>query len=114
MPSGLLTVTLAALATALATGLGALPFLALRHPKRAWVGVSSAAAAGFMLAATVVLLREGTEVSIPEGLAISLVPVPRGARVTTAAAWSRRRFATLAFGLAFVAMMVFQIVLGGL
>jgi len=162
------TVAVGALVTALATGLGALPFLAVRRPPRNWLGVASAAAVGFMSAASVALIVEGLrfgvlrtvaglaagalfirltsallhgrEVSfgelrgadalkaltivavmtvhsftegvgvgvsygggdalgifvtiaiaihnIPEGLAISLVLVPRGARVRTAALWS--------------------------
>jgi zinc transporter ZupT len=40
-----LTVVLAALATALATGLGALPFAAVRRPSRTWLGISNAVAA---------------------------------------------------------------------
>ncbi len=51
MTIGPLTVFVAALITALATGLGALPLLFLRGGARRWLGVSNAAAAGFMAAA---------------------------------------------------------------
>ena len=140
-------VFLAALGTALATGLGVLPFLFSRSASRRWVGLANAAAAGFMLAASLALAIEGTQRgpvrlaggalagagadarkavtivavmtvhsltegigvgvsygggrtlgvfitaaiaihNIPEGLAISLVLVPRGASLRTAAWWS--------------------------
>jgi zinc transporter ZupT len=162
-------VFLAALLTAAATGLGALPFVFVHSMSRVWLGISTAIAAGVMLAASVSLIREGTNYSgwrtaagalagvvfilvfrgvlrnhehfsagslrgvdarkaimivavmtahsfaegvgvgvaygggeelgafitaaiavhnIPEGLAISLVLVPRGVRVLTAAGWS--------------------------
>jgi zinc transporter, ZIP family len=54
----LLGVTLAALVTALATGLGALPF-AFGTMSRRWLGVSNAIASGFMLSASGALLIEG-------------------------------------------------------
>ena len=163
------TVLLAALVTALATGLGAAPFFVTRSMSRLWLGVSNAVAGGVMLGASVGLVREGVSYgvvqavmgalvglifivavrrilagreelevgalrgadglkafmivavmtahsftegvgigvsygggealgafittaiavhNIPEGLAISLVLVPRGVRVLTAAAWS--------------------------
>jgi zinc transporter ZupT len=53
-----LTVAVGATVTALATGLGALPF-AFVHPGRRWVGMANAAAAGFMFAASIALLVEG-------------------------------------------------------
>jgi zinc transporter, ZIP family len=53
------TVFLLALATALATGIGAVPFLLFGSIPRSWLGVASAGAAGFMLAASVALVRQG-------------------------------------------------------
>lgn len=54
-----LAVFLFALLTALATGLGALPFLLFRRPRRSWLGISNAVAAGLMLAASFRLFEEG-------------------------------------------------------
>ena len=51
--------TLAAFVTALATGLGALPFAFVPGMSRAWLGISNALAAGFMLSASGALLIEG-------------------------------------------------------
>lgn len=51
--------TLAAFVTALATGLGALPFAFVPGMTRAWLGISNALAAGFMLSASGALLIEG-------------------------------------------------------
>ena len=162
-------VFVAALGTALATGLGAVPFFFVHSFSRRWLGLANALAAGLMLGASTTLIYEGgregvlrlscgivlgvilialtqrliqhdvvdhvgslqgaaarkalmivgvmtihsfTEGigigvsygggealgvfitvaiavhNIPEGLAISLVLVPRGTRVVTAAAWS--------------------------
>ena len=54
-----MAVFLYALATAAATGLGALPFLFVRRMPRSWLGVSNALAAGLMGAASWTLLDEG-------------------------------------------------------
>jgi ZIP family zinc transporter len=60
MPVNVWTVTVAALFTALATGLGAIPFLFIRKGiGKTWLGTSNAIAAGFMLAASVGLLWQG-------------------------------------------------------
>ena len=60
-------VFLLALLTAVATGLGALPFLFARKPTRKWLGLSNAAAAGLMLAASLGPAYEG-EVRGPLGV----------------------------------------------
>jgi len=62
MPVNVWTVTVAAAFTALATGLGALPFLFVNRERgmaRHWLGTSNAVASGFMLAASVGLLWQG-------------------------------------------------------
>ena len=58
-PVGVASVTFFALLTAVATGLGALPFAFAKHPARRWLGASNAVAAGLMLAASFGLIYEG-------------------------------------------------------
>ncbi len=57
-----LLVFLAALVTAIATGLGALPFAFVPQMSRRWLGVSNAFAAGLMIAASLSLIIEGAMV----------------------------------------------------
>ncbi|MDQ3317465.1 MAG: ZIP family metal transporter [Actinomycetota bacterium] len=57
--TGATSVFVLALLTAVATGLGALPFLFTKRLTRRWLGISNAAAAGLMLAASLVLAFEG-------------------------------------------------------
>lgn len=59
MSLGPLSVLAAATVTALATGLGALPFLLARSPGRSWLGLANGLAAGFMAGASIGLLWEG-------------------------------------------------------
>ena len=59
-----LAVLLAALATAVATGAGALPFLFTRRLDRGWLGIANSLAAGFMVGASVGLLHEGAGESV--------------------------------------------------
>jgi zinc transporter ZupT len=47
--------------TALATGLGALPFAVARRPDRSWLGTANSLAAGFMLGASLGLIYEGSD-----------------------------------------------------
>ena len=54
-----LLVFLAALVTAIATGLGALPFAFIPQMSRRWLGISNAFAAGLMIAASLSLIIEG-------------------------------------------------------
>ncbi|TCJ16848.1 ZIP family metal transporter [Rubrobacter taiwanensis] len=70
--TGALVVFLLALLTALATGLGALPFLVRPKPPRSWLGTSNALAAGLMLAASFGLLYEGIVYGLPRTLAGAL------------------------------------------
>jgi zinc transporter ZupT len=58
-------VFLAALATALATGLGAAPFLFARSAHRGWLGPANAVASGVMLGASVSLVLQGGDRSWP-------------------------------------------------
>lgn len=60
-----LTVFLAALVTAIATGLGAAPFLFTRSMSRHGLALSNALAAGLMLAASLMLFYEGQRDSLP-------------------------------------------------
>jgi zinc transporter ZupT len=59
-----LEVFLAALATALATGLGAIPLLFFRSAGRSALGVANALAAGVMLGASLSLVLEGIDLSV--------------------------------------------------
>lgn len=53
------TVFLAALVTALATGIGAVPFFFVKNINRWWLSISNAIAAGLMLGASYSLIAEG-------------------------------------------------------
>ena len=64
MEPNVVTVFFAALVTALATGLGALPLLFVRSAGRFVLGASNAVAAGVMLAASVSLSLEGVDRSL--------------------------------------------------
>ncbi|MDX1545437.1 MAG: ZIP family metal transporter [Rhodothermales bacterium] len=63
MPINAFTVFLAALVTAVATGLGAAPFLFTHTLSRRGLGLSNALAAGLMLAASAMLFYEGAQES---------------------------------------------------
>src|SRR3712207_132017 len=64
MASSVDQVFLLALLTALATGLGALPFLFAKHPTQRWMGASNALAGGLMLAASFGLIYEGVALGL--------------------------------------------------
>lgn len=67
------TVVSAAFLTAVATGLGALPFLAIREIGGWWLGVFNAAAGGLMLAASHSLISEGSALGVGRTLAGILI-----------------------------------------
>ena len=85
---GLGIVFLAAFATALATGLGALPFWFAPQMGRRWLGLSNALAAGLMLAASCSLMVEGGRIGPWRtllGLAVGAVAVWLAHRAITRA-----------------------------
>jgi ZIP family zinc transporter len=65
-------VFLFALLTAIATGLGALPFVFVKDLPRRWLGAANAVAAGLMLAASFGLLYEGVRYGLLRTLAGAL------------------------------------------
>ncbi|MGD9784293.1 MAG: ZIP family metal transporter [Hyphomicrobiaceae bacterium] len=81
-----LSVFIAAMMTALATGLGALPFLFIKSLSPKLMGLANAAAAGLMLAACHGLVAEGIALS-PErtlfGVLIGLAGIVLGHRLVT-------------------------------
>jgi len=83
---GVLAVFAVALATALATGLGAGPFLFVANLAPSWVGVAKALAAGFMIAASALLFYEGAHESFLRMAGGTLVGV-------LLVAWASRRLA---------------------
>ena len=67
------SVFLFALLTAVATGLGALPFIFAKNLTRRWLGASNAIAAGLMLAASFGLIYEGVSYSLLRTLVGALI-----------------------------------------
>jgi len=63
METGVVYVFVAAMITAVATGLGALPFVFMRQIGSWWLGIANASAAGLMLGATHNLIEEGTRLA---------------------------------------------------
>jgi len=63
MNSKLWNIFLAASLTAVATGLGALPFLFIQRISRRWLSIFHAAAGGLMLGASHSLIQEGTRIN---------------------------------------------------
>jgi zinc transporter ZupT len=81
------TVLVAALATAFATGLGALPFLYFRSMSLFWVSMANAVAGGLMFAATHSLIAEGAALSparLIAGMLIGLAGILAGKRLVGA------------------------------
>lgn len=73
MPESVLTVFLYASLTAIATGLGALPFLFFKKISGRWLDYSNALAAGLMLTASFTLIFEGLEYGVWKTVAGVLV-----------------------------------------
>ena len=68
----LLTLTFFAFVTALATGLGVIPFAFMKEVNSGWKALANAAAAGLMLSASLMLLHEGYSYS-PLGVGFGFV-----------------------------------------
>lgn len=82
MPTSSLTVFIAAMITALCTGLGAIPFFFFPDIQRRWLGVANAVAAGLMFGASLGLVWEGggydvLRVSVGVLLGLVLIVVAR-------------------------------------
>ena len=71
--TGVVQVFLFALLTALATGIGALPFIFVKSLTRRWLGASNAVAAGLMLAASFGLVYQGVNYGLFRTLCGALV-----------------------------------------
>ena len=71
-PTTTVEVFLFALLTAIATGIGAAPFIFVKYLTRRWLGASNAVAAGLMLAASFGLLYEGVGYGLARTLAGAL------------------------------------------
>lgn len=74
--AGTWNVFVAALVTAVATGLGAVPFLLWRQFSPVWLGIANAVAAGLMLAASHNLIVEGAKIGqgkVLAGMILGLV-----------------------------------------
>jgi len=63
----------AALLTALATGIGALPFLLVRHPRRSWLGSANSLASGCMIGASLGLMYEGARDDVSRTVAGAVI-----------------------------------------
>ncbi len=82
--AGTWSVFLAALITALATGLGALPFLFRRDFSKVWLSIANGVAAGIMLGASHNLIAEGARIDparVLLGLFIGLVAIVAAKRL---------------------------------
>jgi zinc transporter ZupT len=82
IPVNVLTVFIAAMITAICTGLGALPFFFFEEINRYWLGVSNAVAAGLMFGASLGLVWEGggydvLRVGVGVVLGLALIVVAR-------------------------------------
>ncbi|MGZ8691134.1 MAG: ZIP family metal transporter [Gaiellaceae bacterium] len=83
MQAGGLAVTAAALATALATGLGAAPLVFAARTARSWLGIANGVAAILMLGASAMLFYQGGRsdaVKTLAGAAIGVVTIALAAR----------------------------------
>ena len=102
--ANVLTVTAAAVVTALATGLGAVPLALVRNARGSWVGVGNIFAALLMVAASATLFYEGGRSDAGKTVAGALIGV---VTISLAARWlgkrRRWRFAQLSGGEARVA-----------
>jgi zinc transporter ZupT len=87
------TVFLAALVTALATGVGALPFFLVRQFSRRWLGVFNGIAGGLMLGASFVLFQKGGE----QDLSLLLIGMVSGVLIITALNWRLQHDKSLHF-----------------